>query len=81
MNRSEGPHGLLFDYSTDPPSGDNPEPEVGKEDPALTKVVDRRWYERNKHIFPASIWTEFEPGVDYRGRVRKDREGNKFFFS
>jgi hypothetical protein len=31
------------------------------EDPAITKVVDRRWYERNKHIFPASTWTEYAP--------------------
>ena len=23
----------------------------------MTKVVDRRWYGRNKHIFPASVWT------------------------
>ena len=50
-------------------------------DPNFTKVVDRRWYERNKHIFPASVWEEFEPGKDYANGVRKDAEGNAFFFS
>ena len=25
------------------------------------KVVDRRWYARNKHIFPASRWEKFDP--------------------
>ncbi|KAH7054428.1 XAP5, circadian clock regulator-domain-containing protein [Macrophomina phaseolina] len=51
------------------------------DDPALTKVVDRRWYERNKHIFPASIWEEFDPNKDYSKGVRKDALGNSFFFS
>ncbi|TGZ84034.1 XAP5-domain-containing protein [Ascodesmis nigricans] len=52
----------------------------GREDPTLTKVVDRRWYERNKHIFPASIWTEYDPNADYKGMVRRDLGGNAFFF-
>ena len=51
------------------------------DDPNFTKVVDRRWYERNKHIFPASVWEEFDPGKDYQNGVRKDAEGNAFFFS
>ena len=49
--------------------------------PNLTKVVDRRWYERNKHIFPASVWEEYDPGKKYEGRVRTDTQGNAFFFS
>lgn len=83
VNRTQGPNGLLFDYPSplDPP---NPNGEVttqgGKEDPTMTKVVDRRWYERNKHIFPASVWTEFDPNTDYRNMVRRDQGGNAFFF-
>lgn len=50
-------------------------------DPTVTKVVDRRWYERNKHIFPASVWEEFEPTKDYSKGHRRDAEGNSFFFS
>ncbi|KAI4108832.1 MAG: hypothetical protein L6R37_000830 [Teloschistes peruensis] len=50
-------------------------------DPTFTKVVDRRWYERNKHIFPASVWEEFDPGRDYSKGMRRDGEGNAFFFS
>lgn len=50
-------------------------------DPNLTKVVDRRWYERNKHIFPASVWEEFDPTKDYSKGIRKDVEGNAFFFT
>jgi len=51
------------------------------EDPGMTKVVDRRWYERNKHIFPASTWTEYAPDKDLSRVQRKDAEGNAFFFT
>ncbi|KAL6719390.1 hypothetical protein ACLMJK_003629 [Lecanora helva] len=54
--------------------------EGARDDPNFTKVVDRRWYEKNKHIFPASVWEEFDPGKDYSRGVRKDAEGNAFFF-
>ncbi|KAL8816893.1 MAG: hypothetical protein Q9223_004178 [Gallowayella weberi] len=55
--------------------------EGANEDPTLTKVVDRRWYERNKHIFPASVWEEFDPTKDYSKGSRRDTQGNAFFFS
>ena len=52
-------------------------------DPAYAKVVDRRWYEKNKHIYPASTWKEFKQGEDFDGvgGGRKDGEGNAFFFT
>ncbi|KAI5805101.1 XAP5, circadian clock regulator-domain-containing protein [Geopyxis carbonaria] len=83
-NRTIGPNGVLFDYPSDidpeQQSLHGPPTHNGKEDPTMTKVVDRRWYERNKHIFPASIWTDFDPNVDYNGMVRRDLGGNAFFF-
>lgn len=48
-------------------------------DPTFTKVVDRRWYERNKHIYPASVWEEFDPNKEYEHGLRKDTQGNSFF--
>jgi protein FAM50 len=51
------------------------------DDPNLTKVVDRRWYERNKHIFPASQWEEFDVTKDYSKSLRKDAAGNVLYFS
>lgn len=50
----------------------------------MTKVVDRRWYEKNKHIFPATLWKEYEAGTDFEekmSKMRRDAEGNAFFFS
>lgn len=51
------------------------------DDPTFTKVVDRRWYERNKHIYPASVWQEFDPEKDYQNEIRRDTGGNTFFFA
>ncbi|KUJ16255.1 XAP5-domain-containing protein [Mollisia scopiformis] len=51
------------------------------DDPTFTKVVDRRWYERNKHIFPASVWQDFDPEKDYQKEIKRDAGGNPFFFS
>ncbi|KAF8436750.1 XAP5, circadian clock regulator-domain-containing protein [Terfezia claveryi] len=59
---------------------DKPTLIIGTEEGSMTKVVDRRWYERNKHIFPASVWTNFDPAKDYKGMVRRDRDNNAFFF-
>ncbi|CAH0058532.1 unnamed protein product [Clonostachys solani] len=55
--------------------------EGANDDPTLTKVVDRRWYERNKHIYPASTWQDFDPEKDYTSEVRRDAGGNTLFFS
>ena len=55
--------------------------EGATDDPTVTKVVDRRWYEKNKHIYPASTWQEFDPEKDYTNEVRKDTGGNTFFYA
>lgn len=38
---------------------------VEKDESHPGKVVERRWYDRNKHIFPASRWEVFDPAKDY----------------
>ncbi|ORY59682.1 XAP5, circadian clock regulator-domain-containing protein [Pseudomassariella vexata] len=55
--------------------------EGASDEAAFTKVVDRRWYERNKHIYPASVWQEFDPEKNYQIEVRRDLGGNTFFYS
>jgi protein FAM50 len=59
----------------------DPDLEGYDRDPTLLKVVDRRWYEKNKHIYPMSVWEDFDPTKDYSDGGKKDREGNAFFFS
>jgi protein FAM50 len=41
---------------------------VEKDESHPGKVLERRWYERNKHIFPASRWEVFDPSVDREGK-------------
>lgn len=84
--------GLLFDYSDKPPTNPSDDPlyrpsddqlEGADKDPTPTKVVDRRWYEKNKHIYPASLWNEYEPGKEFEEKMtstRRDASGNTFFF-
>ncbi|KAL2167937.1 hypothetical protein VTG60DRAFT_627 [Thermothelomyces hinnuleus] len=88
---------LLFDYSaeatpTQPAAGasgtsginrtpDLSELEGASDDPTFTKVVDRRWYQRNKHIYPASVWQVFDPEKDYSKEIPRDPGGNAFFFT
>ncbi|KAI0967261.1 XAP5-domain-containing protein [Xylaria arbuscula] len=95
MNKTLGPNGsILFDYdteaSTSPPKqglstahAQTPvdSHEGASDDPTMTRVVDRRWYERNKHIYPASMWQDFDPEKDYQKEVRRDPGGNTFFYS
>ncbi|GAX17088.1 protein FAM50 [Fistulifera solaris] len=38
---------------------------VEKDESHPGKVVERRWYERNKHIFPASRWEVYDPRKEY----------------
>ncbi|KAL2173955.1 XAP5, circadian clock regulator-domain-containing protein [Thermothelomyces heterothallicus CBS 202.75] len=88
---------LLFDYSAEATpthpaagasgtSGINNTPDLSKlegasDDPTFTKVVDRRWYQRNKHIYPASVWQVFDPEKDYSKEIPRDPGGNAFFFT
>ena len=84
----------MFEYSGTAPQKRNDEDgpllrvpgkeelEGHNDDPTLTKVVDRRWYERNKHIYPASMWKEFKAGKEFEemAKGRRDAQGNAFFF-
>jgi len=38
---------------------------VEKDESHPGKVVERRWYDRNKHIFPASRWELYDPQKTY----------------
>ena len=33
--------------------------------PRAGKVVDRHWYDKNKHIYPASRWATFDPEKNF----------------
>ncbi|XP_014286587.1 protein FAM50 homolog [Halyomorpha halys] len=47
---------------------------IEKEDSHAGKVLLRSWYERNKHIFPASRWEPFDPTKSYDKYTVKDKK-------
>ncbi|CAZ85110.1 unnamed protein product [Tuber melanosporum] len=78
VNHTLGPNGLLFHFPSSPtPTPQTRTPNPNRDNPTVTNMVDRRWYE-NKHIFPASVWTEFDPHRGYWNMVRRDMGGNTF---
>ncbi len=54
---------FLFDVSEDVRLTSDPRLEVKESHPG--KVVQRKWYDANKHIFPASRWSVYDPAVKY----------------
>jgi len=54
---------FLFDVSEDIRLASDPRVEVKESHPG--KVVQRKWYDANKHIFPASRWSVYDPTVTY----------------
>ncbi|KAL9188759.1 hypothetical protein ACHAXT_007137 [Thalassiosira profunda] len=38
---------------------------VEKDESHPGKIVERRWFDRNKHIFPASRWEIYDPAKEY----------------
>jgi len=50
---------------------------VEKDESHPGKVVERRWYDKNKHIFPASRWEIFDPSKDYGTYTIHGGEVNK----
>jgi len=38
---------------------------IEKDESHAGKIVERKWYERNKHIFPASRWEVYNKDKTY----------------
>lgn len=47
---------------------------IEKNESHAGKVVERAWYNRNKHIFPASRWEVYDPKKDYGTYSIKDKK-------
>jgi len=80
VNPTRGPNGLFHFPSSPSPTPQARTPNPNRDNPTMTNMMDRRWYELNKQIFPASVWTEFDPHKDYSNMVRRDMGWNTFFF-
>ena len=73
VSRARGKTGPLFNFDVKEDIRLLHDATVEKEESHAGKVVLRSWYERNKHIFPASRWEPFDPTKDYAMEERKRR--------
>mmetsp|Transcript_32292 Transcript_32292/g.58685 ORF Transcript_32292/g.58685 Transcript_32292/m.58685 type:complete len:335 (-) Transcript_32292:371-1375(-) len=65
VNKARGKSGPLFDFDVREDVRLMSDASKEKMDSHAGKVVERHWYERNKHIFPASRWEEYDPEKQY----------------
>jgi XAP5, circadian clock regulator len=61
VSKARGKSGPLFNFDVVEDVRLVSDAKKEKEDAHAGKVVERRWYERNRHIFPASRWVIFDP--------------------
>jgi protein FAM50 len=67
VNKSRGKSGPLFHFDVHDDVRLRGGSNVEKEDSHAGKVVHRSWFEKNKHIFPASRWEPYDPLKEHGG--------------
>lgn len=61
INKARGKSGPLFNFDVHEDVRLTNDAAVEKDESHAGKVCLRSWYERNKHIFPASRWEPYDP--------------------
>ncbi|GJQ08567.1 hypothetical protein GpartN1_g358.t1 [Galdieria partita] len=69
--KARGKNGSLFCFDVHEDIRIRNDASIEKDESHAAKVVERRWYERNKHIYPASMWEVFDASKNY-GQVPRD---------
>ncbi|XP_057656253.1 protein FAM50 homolog [Diorhabda carinulata] len=65
VTKARGKSGPLFQFDVHDDIRLLSDASIEKEDSHAGKVLLRSWYERNKHIFPASRWEPYDPTKSY----------------
>jgi protein FAM50 len=66
VTKARGKSGPLFNFDVHDDIRVGPvDHRVEKDESHPGKVVERSWYEKNKHIFPASRWETYDPIKEY----------------
>jgi len=63
VTKARGKSGPLFHFDVHDDVRLTNDSRVEKDESHPGKIVSRGWYERNKHIFPASRWEVYDPAV------------------
>ncbi|CAO1430601.1 unnamed protein product [Diamesa tonsa] len=73
VTKARGKSGPLFQFDVKDDIRMISDATVEKEESHAGKVLLRSWYERNKHIFPASRWEPYDPTKSYDKYSYKDK--------
>jgi len=73
ITKARGKSGPLFNYDVLEDTRLVHDASIEKQDSHAGKIVQRSWYDRNKHIFPASRWEPFDPLKTYESYSTHDR--------
>lgn len=65
VNKARGKSGPLFNFDVHDDVRLLADATLEKDESHAGKVVERSWYQRNKHIFPASRWEVYDPEKTY----------------
>ncbi|KAG5669083.1 hypothetical protein PVAND_016982 [Polypedilum vanderplanki] len=74
VTKARGKSGPLFTFDVKDDIRMVSDATVEKEESHAGKVLLRSWYERNKHIFPASRWEPFDATRSYDKYTYKDKK-------
>ncbi|KAJ3323755.1 hypothetical protein HDU76_013568 [Blyttiomyces sp. JEL0837] len=77
INQTRGKSGPLFAFDVHDDVRLVNDASVETEESHAGKVVQRSWYEKNKHIFPASRWEVFDPSKVFDKYTIKDLNKKK----
>ncbi|KAI9089599.1 XAP5, circadian clock regulator-domain-containing protein [Phlyctochytrium arcticum] len=73
INKTRGKSGPLFSFDVHDDVRLINDASIETEESHAGKIIERAWYEKNKHIFPASRWEVFDPQRKYGSYTVKDR--------
>jgi protein FAM50 len=65
LRKARGKSGPLFHFDVHHDVRLKSDARIEKDESHAGKVLLRSWYDRNKHIFPASRWEVFDPTKSY----------------
>lgn len=77
VTKARGKSGPLFSFDVHDDVRMINDARVEKDESHAGKVCLRTWYERHKHIFPASRWEPYDPEKNYEKYTISDKESAK----
>ncbi|CAH1790905.1 unnamed protein product [Owenia fusiformis] len=77
VTKARGKSGPLFNFDVHDDIRIISDSRIEKDESHAGKVTLRSWYERNKHIFPASRWEPYDPEKSWEHYTVSDKEAAK----